>query len=53
MPYLNKSLVRKRIRFRTPFSHSTLKLERKKFYAAKLLALSLYGGWDIRRTLFL
>ena len=39
-----KSLPRNRIFVQTPFSHSTLKLERKKFtiHAAKPLAFSLY-----------
>ena len=37
-----KSLARKRIFVQTPFSCSTLKLEQKKFHAAKPLAFSLH-----------
>ena len=37
-----KPLARKRIFVQTPFSHSTLYLERKKFHAAKPLAFSLH-----------
>ena len=37
-----KPLARKRIFVQTPFSHSTLNLERKKFHAAKPLAFSLH-----------
>ena len=36
LPHVNKKpLARKRIFVQTPFSHSTLKLERKKIHAAK------------------
>ena len=43
LPHVNKKQVsRKRIFVQTPFSHSTLKLERKKFYTAKPLAFSLH-----------
>ena len=38
----SKTLARKRIFVQTPFSHSTLKLERKKLHAAKPLAFSLH-----------
>ena len=39
LPHVNKKpLARKRTFVQTPFSHSTLKLERKKFHAAKPLA---------------
>ena len=42
LPHVNKKpLARKRIFFQTPFSHSTLKLERK-IHAAKPLAFSLH-----------
>ena len=37
-----KPLARKRIFVQTPFSHSTLNLERKKIHAAKPLAFSLH-----------
>ena len=40
LPHVNKKpLPRKRIFVQTPFSHSTLKLERKKIHAEKPLAL--------------
>ena len=43
LPHVNKKpLARKRIFVQTPFSHSTLNLERKKFHAAKPLAFSLH-----------
>ena len=43
LPHVNKKpLPRNRIFVQTPFSHSTLKLERKKFLAAKPLAFSLH-----------
>ena len=43
LPHVNKEpLARKRIIVQTPFSHSTLKLERKKIHAAKPLAFSLH-----------
>ena len=43
LPHVNKkSLPRNRIFVQTPFSHSTLKLERKKIHAAKPLAFSLH-----------
>ena len=42
LPHVNKKpLARKRIFVQTPFSHSTLKLE-KKIHAAKPLAFSLH-----------
>ena len=42
-PHVNKKpLARKRIFVQTPFSHSTLKLERKKFTPQKPLAFSLH-----------
>ena len=42
LPHVNKKpLPRNRIFVQTPFSHSTLKLERKKIHAAKPLAFSL------------
>ena len=37
-----KPLARKRISVQSPFSHSILKLERKKIHAAKPLAFSLH-----------
>ena len=43
LPHVNKKpLPRNRIFVQTPFSHSTLKLERKKIHAAKPLAFSLH-----------
>ena len=43
LPHVNKKpLARKRIFVQTPFSHSTLNLEQKKFHAAKALAFSLH-----------
>ena len=43
LPHVNKKpLPRNRIFVQTPFSHSTLKLEQKKFHAAKPLAFSLH-----------
>ena len=43
MPHVNKKpLSRNQIFVQTPFSHSTLKLERKKIHAAKPLAFSLH-----------
>ena len=43
LPHVNKKpLARKRIFVQTPFSHSTLNLERKKIHAAKPLAFSLH-----------
>ena len=43
LPDVNKKpLPRNRIFVETPFSHSTLKLERKKIHAAKPLAFSLH-----------
>ena len=43
LPHVNKKpLPRTRIFVQTPFSHSTLKLERKKIHAAKPLAFSLH-----------
>ena len=43
LPHVNKKpLPIKRIFVQTPYSHSTLKLERKKFQAAKPLAFSLH-----------
>ena len=43
LPHVNKKpLPIKRIFVQTPYSHSTLKLERKKFHAAKPLAFSLH-----------
>ena len=42
LPRVNKKpLARNRIFVQTPFSHSTLNLERKKFHAAKPLAFPL------------
>ena len=42
-PHANKKpLAKKRISVQTPFSHSTLKIEQKKFHAAKPLAFSLH-----------
>ena len=42
LPNVNKKpLARKQIFVQTPFSHSTLKLEPKKYHAAKSLAFSL------------
>ena len=42
LPHVNKNpLARNRIFVQTPFSHSTLYLERKKFHTAKPLAFSL------------
>ena len=43
LPHVNKKpLPRNRIFVQTPFSHTTLKLERKKIHAAKPLAFSLH-----------
>ena len=43
LPHVNKKpLPRNRNLVQTPFSHSTLKLERKKIHAAKPLAFSLH-----------
>ena len=43
LPHVNKKTVpRNRIFVQTPFSHSTLKLERKKIHAAKPLGFSLH-----------
>ena len=43
LPHVNKKpLPRNRIFVQTQFSHSTLKLERKKIHAAKPLAFSLH-----------
>ena len=43
LPHVNeKPLARKQIFVQTPFSHSTLKLERKKIHTAKPLAFSLH-----------
>ena len=43
LPHVNKKpLAMKRIFVQTPFSHSTLSLERKKFHASKPLAFSLH-----------
>ena len=43
LPHVNKKpLPRNRIFVQTPFSHSTLKLERKKIHAASPLAFSLH-----------
>ena len=43
LPHVNKKpLARKRIFVQTPFSHSALNLEQKKFHAAKPLAFSLH-----------
>ena len=43
LPHVNKKpLPRNRIFVQTQFSHSTLKLEQKKFHAAKPLAFSLH-----------
>ena len=43
LPHVNKKpLPRNRIFVQTPFSHSTLKLERKKVHAAKPLAFPLH-----------
>ena len=43
LPHVNKKpLARKRIVVQTPFSHSSLKMERKKFHAPKPLAFSLH-----------
>ena len=41
-PCEQKPLARKRIFVQTPFSHSTLQWEWKKFHAAKPLAVSLH-----------
>ena len=40
--WTKKPLASQRIFVQTPFSHSTLKLERKKFHVAKPLAFSLH-----------
>ena len=43
LPHVNKKpLLRNRIFVQTPFSHSTLNIERKKFHAAKPLPFSLH-----------
>ena len=43
LPHVNKKpLPRNQIFVQTPFSHSTLNLERKKIHAAKPLAFSLH-----------
>ena len=43
LPHVNKKpLARNQIFVQKPFSHSTLKLERKKIHAAKPLAFSLH-----------
>ena len=43
MPHVNKNpLARKQIFVQTPFYHSTLKLERKKIFAPKILLFSLH-----------
>ena len=43
LPHVNKKpQARKRIFVQSPFSHSILKLERKKFHAPKPLAFSLH-----------
>ena len=43
LPHVNKKpLPRNRIFVQTPFSHSTLKLERKKIHTAQPLAFSLH-----------